>query len=1001
VRRLTTPGALLALSSLLPAQTYTIKTIAGGGAPENIVGTSARLQNVAGVAVDAGGNAYISLSGAYVVLRLDATTRMLKLFAGNGTAGYSGDTGPATNAQLVPGGLAVDATGNLYISDSLSCVVRKVSSGTITTVAGNGTCGYTGDKGPALSAQLYPGALAVDASGNLYVADGENNVVRKVSNGTIITVAGNGNAGYSGDNGLATGAQLYNPWNVAVDAAGKTLYIADQGNYRVRMVSNGTIVTVAGNGTGGYSGDNGPATSAQLYAGPLALDASGNLYVDDGFRVRKVANGLITTIAGNGNQGDNASQAGNGDGGPATSAELSGPSPLAVDPAGNVYIAEPDYIRMVSNGVINTIAGGGTSIGDGLPATAGQLWAPIGIALDATGSLYIADLGDSRIRRVAGGVIDTVAGDGTLGFGGDNGPATQAQLNYAYGVAVDGVGNVYITDLRNDRIRQVSNGTITTIAGGAQGYAGDNGPEKAAQMFGPEGIVADALGNLYFADTGNYRVRKVSGGLITTIAGNGTQGDSGDNGPATDAQLSPSAVAVDSDGNLYIADDVHNRVRMVSNGIITTVAGNGTAPAVEQTTRGDNGPATNAQVFLPDAVAVDGTGSLYIAERDSLIRKVSNGIISTIAGGGSSLGENVPATSARLLEPYGLAVDTNGNVYVSMEIGGRVELLTPSGKGCTSTVSPASVTPSASGGAFTASVQTTSGCPWAIQGMPSWIQYAGNATAVGPGAVTLNVTANIGPLRRALVSVAGRTILVTQQGSSPQISAGGVVNAASFLAAPMAPGSIATVFGTFPVTGVLQAGGYPLPVALGGLSMQFPNALNAPLFAATGGLVNIQVPWELAGQSQAALTAVAGGQTSAPETVGLAAYSPGIFSMNSQGTGQGAILDPSYRLVDVSNPAKAGSTVVQIYCTGLGAVSNQPSTGAPAPAGPLSWTLSTPTVSIGGAPAVVEFSGLTPYAAGLYQVNALVPANSATGNTVPVTVAIGGLTSNTVTMTVR
>jgi len=235
--------------------------------------------------------------------------------------------------------------------------------------------------------------------------------------------------------------------------------------------------------------------------------------------------------------------------------------------------------------------------------------------------------------------------------------------------------------------------------------------------------------------------------------------------------------------------------------------------------------------------------------------------------------------------------------------------------------------------------------------------------------------------------------------TAPSINAGGVANAASYTA-PLAPGSIASVFGSFPIASPVEAAGAPLTATLAGLAIQFSPSLPAPLFYASSGQVNLQVPWETAGQSNASVTASFNGQTSAPQTVGLAPFAPGIFSANARGTGQGAILNTAYQLVDASHPAVPGSTYIQIYCTGLGAVSNQPPSGAASPGKPLAETTTTPEVTIGGVPATVTFSGLAPGFVGEYQVNALTPAAAPVGQAVPVTISIGGATSNMVTMAV-
>jgi sugar lactone lactonase YvrE len=300
--------------------------------------------------VSASGNLFIAEARSSVIRKVN-TSGIINTVAGNGARGYSGDNGIATSAQLIwPNGIAVDIFGNFYIADSFTNRIRKVNtSGIITTVAGNGTSGYSGDEGPASGAQLNgPGGVAIDASGNLYIADAGNERVRKVSrSGIITTAAGNGVRGYSGDNGPATSAQLFNPRNLAVDTSGN-IYIADNNNVIRKVNTSGIITTVAGTGAPGYSGDNGPASSAHLN-GPegMTVDASGNIYIADNFnnRIRKVnTGGIITTVAGNGTSGYS------GDKGPASGAQLNGPVGVAIDASGNLYIADGgnDRIRKVS-----------------------------------------------------------------------------------------------------------------------------------------------------------------------------------------------------------------------------------------------------------------------------------------------------------------------------------------------------------------------------------------------------------------------------------------------------------------------------------------------------------------------------------------------------------------------------------------------------------------------------------------------------------------------------
>lgn len=336
----------------------------------------------------------------------------ISTIAGNGTPGYAGDGGAATAAELdSPSWIAFDGSGNIYISDWTNNRVRKVNtSGIISTVAGNGTAGYTGDGSAATSAELNgPEGLAVDGAGNLYIVDYGNSVVRKVTTGGIIsTIAGNGGTGYSGDGGAATSAQLYYPQGIALDGSGN-IFIADVGNYVIRKVSTGGIITtVAGNNTSGYSGDGGAATASQLSQKPISVyvDASGNIFIADQMNnvIRKVnAGGIISTIAGNGSTGYT------GDGGSATTAELNQPHSIYGDSLGDLYIADManNRIREVySSGNINTIAGNGTAgfSGDGGAAKSAEIANPIS-AVVHYGRLYIADGTPNERIRMTGNLF--------------------------------------------------------------------------------------------------------------------------------------------------------------------------------------------------------------------------------------------------------------------------------------------------------------------------------------------------------------------------------------------------------------------------------------------------------------------------------------------------------------------------------------------------------------------------------------------------------------------
>ena len=398
-----------------------------------------------------------------------------------GTVTFRDQSGAIGSAMLV-NGVAAFATSSLAAgtytvtaSYGGTAAFAASTTGTIVTAAGNGIAGYAGDNGPATAAELDDGqGLAVNAAGDLFIADLDNNVVREVvkATGDIITVAGNGTAGYSGDNGPATAAELNRPSGIAVDSVGD-LFIADLLNDVIREVvkATGDIITVAGNGTAGYSGDNGSATDAELdFPVGVAVDSAGDLFIADSRNnvIREVvkATGDIITVAGNGIAGYS------GDGGPATDAELDGPNTVAVDSAGDLFIADrtTTAVREVvkATGDIITFAGNGTAgySGDGGPATAAELNLRQGVAVDSLGDVFIADDGNHVVREVvkATGDIITVAGDGTAGYSGDDGPATDAELDNPCRVAVNAAGDVFVADRNNNVVREITPAATVTIS---------------------------------------------------------------------------------------------------------------------------------------------------------------------------------------------------------------------------------------------------------------------------------------------------------------------------------------------------------------------------------------------------------------------------------------------------------------------------------------------------------------------------------------------------------
>src|SRR5262249_35319796 len=733
---------------------FTRGGFAGDGGPAN----AARLNYPRGLIFDPSGNHYFSDTNNSRVRKID-TSGIITTIAGNGEANTNGDGGPATAASVnQPNGLALDKAGNLYIAQVGR--IRKVTlNGVISTFV-------------ELPDHFTPGAIAIDGNDNLYLVDHSKDRIQKISpDKTVTTIAGTGQGGYSGDGGLATQAQILisSSGGIAVDNAGN-IYIADFGNHRIRKIGTDNIIhTIAGNGNPSYNGDNIPASQATLFFPEgVSVDGSGKIYIAEsrGYRIRKIGtDGIITTVAGSGAFGFG------GDGGPATSAQLWDPTRAIVDPAGNLYIADsgnhrirrtlpfigadtvPPEVRITSPTTANSYnstsrfirlmgassdnvqvthltwrnnRGGGGGVrgtnewttqlnpfepavndialasGDNLitvtawdiagnssstsivvtytppdvfvtiagGGAATQLNSPENVAFDAAGNLYIADTGNHRIRKIArDGAVTTFAGTGRIGSSGDGGQATNAELNSPSGVVFDPAGNAYIADTNNHRIRQVAvDGRITTIAGvGIDDFGGDGGLATAAKLNTPVGLALDGAGNLFIADAGNNRVRKVDlrVGTITTAVGRG-YGDSGDGGASSEALLYfPTSVAFDRAGNLFIADTGNNRVRKVtSSGVITTFAGDGTAGF-----KGDGGAALMAQINAPGGLAFDSSGNLFIADQlNHRVRRVSpTGVINTIAGAGApgSGGEGGPAALAQLNAPAGVTADRSGNLYIA------------------------------------------------------------------------------------------------------------------------------------------------------------------------------------------------------------------------------------------------------------------------------------------------------------------------------------------------
>jgi uncharacterized protein (TIGR03437 family) len=614
------------------------------------------------------------------------------------------------------------------------------------------------------------------------------------------------------------------------------------------------------------------------------VDAADTIFVADYSNMVRAYTpaGAWKNFAGTGEQGFA------GDGGPAASAKLAAAHDLAVDTGGRLYIADGMRLRRVgTDGRIQTVAGDTQpyALGDGCDATAAPLSQPAAVALDSSGNLYVAEMGAHRIRQVSlSGQIATVAGMGVAGDTGDGGPAVNAQLNSPSGVTVDAFGNVIVADMGNQRVRQITPlGLINTIVG------------TPAALQAPQGVCADHAGIFYVVDSANHRVLRAGPGTaaVVTVAGNGSAGQGGDGGIALQGQLNqPAACAVDTAGNLFIADTLNNRIRLVTPaGAISTVAGNGAGGFA-----GDGQPATHAMLNAPAGVAVTDSGDIFIADSgNNRVRLVTaDGVIATVAGADTPLND-----------PRGLALDGSGDVYFA-ETGSNL------------------------------------------------VRRLKLEVGVPPAAIT------------ALAAIS-------------------IVNSMSLLPGPVAPGEVVTIFGTglgpsSGVAGVVDASGQLASVA-GGTQVLF-DGIAAPVLYAQASQINVQVPYTVAQSLTTSVQVQFDGQPVGSLTLPVAATAPALFSVAANQDGS-----PNSQ----SEPAPP-NTIVTLYATGEGLTDGANIAGS-AGVPPLARPQLPVALTVAGMPAQILFAGSAPGLVGILQINARLPGGFVPSGQVPVVLTVGSTAS--------
>ena len=730
-----------------------VTTLAGQAGVQGITdgtGTAALFVTPTGLTIDSNGNLYVPDPSDDTIRKITSAGVVTTPLGQPGFVGSTDGTGAAAQFNS-PRNVCVDSSGNLFVADTGNETIRMVTpAGVVSTLAGMvGVQGHTDGTG-SLAQFASPSGVSVDTAGNLYVADSNTNLIRKVSSaGVVTTLAGSaGNVGFA--DGTGTIAQFSSPTGITLNGAGN-LYVADTGNYTIRQVTPaGVVTTFAGSATdrSNLSRDGNLALARFDAPGDVTVDSVGNTYVADtgNSTIRQITpGGIVSTLAGNvGTRGmaDGVGSAG----------LLNVPEGLAIDGAGVLHVADTfnDAIREVTlDGTVSTFAGfglaGSKGSADGV-GTEARFNEPTGLAVDALGNLYVTDSFNGTIRKIApdGTVTTPIGTAGT--FGATDGVGAAASFLNPFGLTIDASGNLFVADIYNALIRKIApDGAVTTFAGAVGSRGSSDGTAGAAAFSEPSSVAADSAGNVYVADTGNDTIRKItSAGDVTTLAGIAGSGGFAD-GTGSAARFSgPSAVATDSAGNVFVADTGNNTIRKVtSTGTVTTLAGSHLNAGAK------DGTGINAWFSSPSGLTVDSGGNVFVADTgNNLIRKVTPaGVVTTLGGAAGLVGSSDGTGSAALFNvPNGVVVDSVGNLYVADSLNNTIRRGQRGGLPTITTQPVGQSVALGQGAVFSVAAGSSSGLTYQWQelsyGSSTWTNLTDGGTFSGTGTATLTVSAS-------------------------------------------------------------------------------------------------------------------------------------------------------------------------------------------------------------------------------------------------------------------